>query len=344
MSSQSRNAPIIRGAPRLGSIGAHGSSLASLRAGVGAVGGGASTTVFANRAGASRNLSLWPFGSKNPSGEIPIESAATTPSPPPSGLEAAAPTTPSADSPGIPSTSSTSTVVEPVSPSPSTETTLDSTSTSLDNLDFTSILDIPEQIGYLKSLGLDFGWGPTASCEWLLEHIYVYTGLPWWGTLLAVAALYRAVMFVPTLKATRSSALLQAAQKNPEYQQAAEDFKMAAYRTRDQPAMMQARQRMKAVTSKAGINYWWMPVPFLTVPFSFGMFRLMRGMSALPVPSLETGGFAWFTDLTIHDPFYILPIANVVMGVLMFKVCFTICLLDCLLATLSFTFTFRPYK
>lgn len=32
-------------------------------------------------------------------------------------------------------------------------------------------------------------------------------------------------------------------------------------------------------------------------------------MAYLPVPSLQTGGLLWFTDLTAADPFYILPLA-----------------------------------
>ena len=32
-------------------------------------------------------------------------------------------------------------------------------------------------------------------------------------------------------------------------------------------------------------------------------------MAYLPVPSLQTGGALWFPDLTMADPFYLLPIA-----------------------------------
>ncbi|CAG5929147.1 unnamed protein product [Menidia menidia] len=32
-------------------------------------------------------------------------------------------------------------------------------------------------------------------------------------------------------------------------------------------------------------------------------------MAYLPVPSLQTGGALWFTDLSAADPFYILPFA-----------------------------------
>ncbi|RYP51607.1 hypothetical protein DL768_003114 [Monosporascus sp. mg162] len=311
LSSQRPNAPLVglesSSLPPLASIGSCGPSITSLRVGV--VGG--ASTVFASRAGASRNLSLWPFGSKQqqlPS-ETPTATAENSPEPEPS----AAATTISPDAPS-PAASASSYSADPFAHS---ATPIDS---SLDNLDLTpSILDIPERIGYLKELGLEFGPGPTAACEWLLEHIYVYTGLPWWGALTAAAVLWRVILFVPTLRASKSSALTQEMQKSPEYLQAFEEFKLAAYRTRDNMAMMKARARMTALRKQAGVNFWWIPVPLLTVPFSFGMFRLVRGMASIPVPSMETGGFAWFTDLTIHDPYYVLPIANVLLGTLIFK-------------------------
>ena len=33
-------------------------------------------------------------------------------------------------------------------------------------------------------------------------------------------------------------------------------------------------------------------------------------MAALPVESMKMGGLFWFTDLTVPDPFYILPVAS----------------------------------
>ena len=35
-------------------------------------------------------------------------------------------------------------------------------------------------------------------------------------------------------------------------------------------------------------------------------------MATLPVESMKTGGALWFTDLTLPDPFYMLPIASCV--------------------------------
>ena len=33
----------------------------------------------------------------------------------------------------------------------------------------------------------------------------------------------------------------------------------------------------------------------------------IRGMSNLPVPSMTSGGAYWFYDLTVPDPYFLLP-------------------------------------
>lgn len=58
----------------------------------------------------------------------------------------------------------------------------------------------------------------------------------------------------------------------------------------------------------SGVKLWKTMIPMINIPISFGMFRLCRGMAGLPVPSLETGGALWFQDLSVADPFFILPV------------------------------------
>lgn len=260
-------------------------------------------SVFASRHGAARNLSLWGWGSKKPAQDPATTTAATTPA-------EAQPTI-------VEAVQEQTTAAPP--PAPVEHELLSSAPPSLDDFDAAAIWNLKEQIGYLKDLGLDYGWGPTAMCEWTLEHIYIYTGLPWWASIAAVAVAFRAAMFWPTVVSTRHSALLQAVQKEPEHLKAHEELQLAT-RNRDKVGMMAARTKMAAIKNKAGAQMRWVMVPFLTVPFSYGMFRLMRGMAAIPVPSMETGGLLWFTDLSVADPYYILPIANALLGVAMFKV------------------------
>ncbi|KAI1770017.1 60Kd inner membrane protein-domain-containing protein [Hypoxylon cercidicola] len=274
--------------------------------------------VFAQRSGASRNLSLWPFSSKQ---QPPVE---PQPADPATSTEASTPLAypeSSAESP-LTNTYPTSSTPEVSTASPSYPVDASAAQYSQDSFndfDLTPILDIPEQIGYLKNLGLDFGWGPTSCCEWLVEHIYVASGMPWWATLATVALAWRAAIFFPTLTASKHSALAQRLQSRPEFIKAKAEMEEAAYRTKDRVAMMRARHKMMALRKEVGANMMLPFVGFLTVPFSFGMFRLVRNMAAIPVPSLETGGLAWFTDLTVYDPYYILPMASIAVTALMFQ-------------------------
>jgi hypothetical protein len=47
------------------------------------------------------------------------------------------------------------------------------------------------------------------------------------------------------------------------------------------------------------------------IPIFLSMYRGLNGMAELPVVSMQTGGLLWFTDLTIQDPFYALPLMTV---------------------------------
>lgn len=59
-------------------------------------------------------------------------------------------------------------------------------------------------------------------------------------------------------------------------------------------------------------------LPLLQVPLFMTFFFAVRGMAMLPVPQFKEGGLGWFTDLTLPDPYYILPITSVLfqLGVL----------------------------
>ncbi|KAK3951761.1 60Kd inner membrane protein-domain-containing protein [Pseudoneurospora amorphoporcata] len=172
------------------------------------------------------------------------------------------------------------------------------------------LLNLPEQIGFLKTLGLDYGWGVTSMMQWLTEHIYVYSGLPWWATLAAVAAIVRVAIFKPSLNSSQESQKMQDLNKDPRYAAAMAKVKEAAWDTSKQNDLMKSRSEIAAMNKAAGINYFKVFIPFVQIPIGFGMFRLIRGMAALPVESLETGGTLWFPDLTVADPYFALPIAS----------------------------------
>lgn len=43
-------------------------------------------------------------------------------------------------------------------------------------------------------------------------------------------------------------------------------------------------------------------------PVFISFFFALRNMTNLPVESMKEGGFWWLKDLTVHDPYYIMPI------------------------------------
>lgn len=93
-----------------------------------------------------------------------------------------------------------------------------------------------------------------------------------------------------------------------------------AKRAQDIPEVMRQSQEMKNVYLAAGIKIWKSFLPFLNIPLGYGFFRITRSMAALPAPGLDEGGLLWFTDLTLSDPFFMLPVATGVATFFLFKV------------------------
>ncbi|KAK8041585.1 YidC/Oxa1 family membrane protein insertase [Apiospora phragmitis] len=285
----------------------------------------ASPNAFAQRAGATRALSLWPFSS----GSKQQPPAAADPTSVPEATTAN-PSTPSLWdklAPADATAAQASTAATPMPDATAATTGLPGSAPessdfssilpdSFDELGIQNILDMPERIGYLKDLGLDFGWGPTAMCEWLIEHLHVTAGLHWWGAIGAAALFIRLVMVWPSILGAKYSGRMQVLTKNP---QPREEFKFAVSQG-DQAAVMKHRTTVLRLQKAAGTSTIKAILPpLIAVPFSFGMFRLLRAMGQLPVPSLETGGIAWFTDLSVYDPTYVLPMATALLTVVMFR-------------------------
>ncbi|RDW84869.1 hypothetical protein BP6252_02459 [Coleophoma cylindrospora] len=169
------------------------------------------------------------------------------------------------------------------------------------------LYDIPEHIGYLKSLGLDYGWGPTAVMEWCLEHVHVLAGTPWWGSICITAVLVRLLLLKPYIDASGNAAKL--AQVKHITAPITEKMQ-AASRAGNTEMTWKLRQELQMVHKRAGIQIWKSMVPMSQIFIGYGTFKLMRGMANLPVPGWETGGLLWIQNLTIPDPFFILPVVT----------------------------------
>ena len=59
----------------------------------------------------------------------------------------------------------------------------------------------------------------------------------------------------------------------------------------------------------------------LQAPVFISVFYGLRGISSLPVESFKTGGAFWFPDLTIADPYMLLPALSAVTVAVVTFVC-----------------------
>ncbi|MCJ1287617.1 Mitochondrial inner membrane protein oxa1 [Xylographa opegraphella] len=206
-------------------------------------------------------------------------------------------------------------VVESTAPS-SQGVLQDDWAASLDSLTTTDLLPLEEHIGYLKAMGLDYGWGPTAMMEYILEHVHVWTQTPWWASIILSAFLVRLALFKLNVNAADQAGRL--ARATPQIKPIQDKIKTARD-TRDTHTMMVLSSQMKTIMKAEGVSYLKLLGPFLQIPLGYGTFRLLQGMSSLPVPGLDTGGILWIRDLTVADPYYTLPMLTSVMMYYTFK-------------------------
>ena len=186
--------------------------------------------------------------------------------------------------------------------------TLDGTvSVAADPITADVIADAALKVGDLKAMGLVHST-PVGLVESLLEAIHVYTGLPWWSTIVAFSIIVRVALLPLNIASARNVAKMAIVQ--PKIQALMEEVNEAKKRG-DQAAMLAKSQETADIFRKAGVN------PFknffiaaIQAPVMISIFLAIRDMAKFPVPGFKIGGVHWIQDLTLPDPYYILPVAT----------------------------------
>jgi len=74
-------------------------------------------------------------------------------------------------------------------------------------------------------------------------------------------------------------------------------------------AQQDAQAEMLQAHARAGIRYQDMLIPMLSQGMlAYCGLKLLRAMANLPVPGFQDGGILWFADLTVRDPYLVLPL------------------------------------
>ena len=163
-------------------------------------------------------------------------------------------------------------------------------------------------LGDLKLLGLASTYTPVGWVQSFLEVNHVVLGMPWWGTIAISTILIRLLAMPLSIKAQRGMGKL--ANIRPIIEPIQE--KMALAKRQGDSIQVQIHgQQLQKIFKDHEVN------PFSAMAYSLGQapiylscFLALRKMAELPVPGFESGGFSWVTDLTLADPYYILPIIS----------------------------------
>ena len=164
--------------------------------------------------------------------------------------------------------------------------------------------ELPEQ-GDLASLGLCANT-PVGWLQSMLEYLHLHAHLPWWGAIVASTVALRVVIFPVMMKIQKNGVIMN--NISPEVQKLIK--KQRQYRQMGNKALYsQYSQKVWQVYKNNNCNPLKMAVmPLVQLPLFLSFFIAIRKMAAVPVESMKTGGILWFEDLTVPDPYYILPV------------------------------------
>ncbi len=174
-----------------------------------------------------------------------------------------------------------------------------------------------QSIGDLNSLGLASYYSPIGLIQNAIELCYLTFGLSWWATLIVSTFVIRFALFPIAVKAQKASVDLQNLRPliDPIKEKAA-----VLQKRGDAQGALRENQKVIQVFKDHNVSPFSAFWGFLQIPVFISFFFGIKRMAELPVPGFSTGGIGWITDLSLADPYYILPVAASLSMLLSFEV------------------------
>ncbi|KAG5362574.1 Mitochondrial inner membrane protein [Yarrowia sp. B02] len=159
----------------------------------------------------------------------------------------------------------------------------------------------PDTIGYFQSLDIVGSlwslWPPDVYLN-LLEHVHVYTGIPWWAAITVCGILVRGALFPFFVTSANEQGKMSAIK--PQLTEVDEQLKTAS----NMQEMQMASFEKKKILKKYGISQLKLMYPIAFFPISLGIFFGIRRMCEIGgVQGLSTEGILWFQNLAAPDPY-----------------------------------------
>lgn len=146
---------------------------------------------------------------------------------------------------------------------------------------------------------------PSNLLERSLEVLHNVSGLPWSLTIVSFAVGMRVALLPLTVQQLRGTVLSNNLKPEIQARQA------EVQRLRQEGDVEKSRHKLRELSSfmaQNGVN----PIKMLFLalapaPIFMTSFFALKNMASQPLASLTTEGLLWFTNLTVPDPYYLLP-------------------------------------
>ncbi|PWN46121.1 hypothetical protein IE81DRAFT_319505 [Ceraceosorus guamensis] len=148
-------------------------------------------------------------------------------------------------------------------------------------------------------------WFLVSSAQGLLENVHIWTGLPWWSTIMLTTIAMRLIIL--PVSARGQTAAVRLGNMQPKMKIIMADLENAK---KSGDMMLQAKSQKAMVKLFRDNNthpFKPMITPLIQSPLFITSFFAIRGMSKGGLSTMQDGGFGWVTNLTAADPYYALP-------------------------------------
>ncbi|XP_076332346.1 mitochondrial inner membrane protein OXA1L-like [Tachypleus tridentatus] len=175
------------------------------------------------------------------------------------------------------------------------------------NTDVENVLE--EKGSEILNAGLG-GWSPVGIIQHCLDFCHVSLDIPWWLSIVICTTIVRILMFPVAVKAQQNVTKMN--NHLPKMQMLQLKISEARKSGNSLDAAKYSNELMIFMKENKINPLKNMLVPLVQAPVFISFFLALRKMANLPLESMKTGGTLWFSDLTVPDPVYGLPIITCV--------------------------------
>lgn len=151
-------------------------------------------------------------------------------------------------------------------------------------------------------------WWPSDQCLLLLNYVHDLSGFPYAYTIAATTLGVRLILFPLFVKGQRNSSRM--AHMQPELKLMKDNLDRMGGNP-DVQTQQRYMNQTKALFKKYDCNpLMGVAAPLASAPFFLSMFFSLKNAPEHFPELLSTGGMLWFPDLTLPDPYFIMPVLS----------------------------------